>query len=425
MDFLPAVSFELAQATKDVGSADVMVAISAYNNESTISNVMKKVAEGLSSFFGDMKSVLLVCEGGSLDETKNVARRTDIGLTVNKIVGTYRGESGKGNALRAVFQSALDLGVKGCAVIDADIRSITPEWVNNLLDPVMHDEYGFVTPAYERYKYDGTITNTIVYPLITALYGKKIRQPIGGDFGLSRKFIEYLAKQEVWDNFVGQFGIDAWLTISAITSGAKICQAKLGAKVHNAKDPAFTLGLMYLHVLSTIFRSMGKFEDFWQGVRGAEDVEVKGTALPWEPEPIPISVTKLVEEFTMGMAHFSPLYRELLSKDTYSRLEHIANSASCSPDEYCDFRIPADLWARSLYDLSIVFNCWEGDTHKLIDLSSPLYYGEVATFANRTQDQSSEEVEEVVEDIQDAFENQKVYLMDRWKECKAGKSRLV
>jgi glucosylglycerate synthase len=420
MDMRPAVSGELARAVAEIGSADVLVAVPAYNNELTVAQVMRVAAEGLSTFFADRKCVLFVVEGGSLDETKNVATMTDIGLTVSKIVGTYRGSSGKGNALRAVFQAALDLGVQGCALIDGDNRAITADWVNNLLTPIVREDYDYVTPCYKRYKYDGTITNLIVYPLVTSLYGKKLRQPIGGDFGLSRGFIEELAKQDVWDNFVGQFGIDVWMTITAITAGVKICQASLGAKIHGAKDPAFSLGPMYLHVISTVFRSMNKFSDVWPEISSVVDVPVKGTSLPWDPEPIPISVTRLVEEFNLGMAHFSSLYREILSEDTFKRLEQISRSEVCLPEGYCDFHMPPDLWARVVYDLAVMYNCWTGNTHKLIDLSSPLYFGQVASIANRTQDLSYDEAEMVVDDILQSFVNEKIYFRSRWGEMGAG-----
>ena len=421
MDMLPAVSGEIARAVAEIGSADVLVAIPAYNNEVTISHVMKVAAEGLSTFFADRKCVLFVCEGGSLDETKNVAIMTDVGLTVSKMVGTYRGSSGKGNALRAVFQVARELGVTGCALIDGDNRSITPDWVNNMLTPIVREGCDYVTPFYKRYKYDGTITNLIVYPLVTALYGQKLRQPIGGDFGLSGGFIELLAKQDVWDTFVGQFGIDVWMAITAITSGVKICQANLGAKVHGAKDPAFSLGPMYLHVISTVFRSMNKFADTWPSVHAVADVPVKGTSLAWDPEPIPISVTRLVEEFNLGMAHFTPIYREILSDDTFRRLEQIAGSEVCMPEGYCDFNMQPDLWARVVYDIALMFNCWKGNTHKLIDLSSPLYFGQVASMANRTQGLDHEQAEMVVDDVLRAFVNEKVYFEQRWKEMGAGK----
>lgn len=422
MDLEPAVSPEIKSRINDLGRADVMVAVPSYNNESTISGVMKTIAEGLSTFFGDAKSVVFVCEGGSLDETKRVARLTDIGLTVDKMVGTYRGSPGKGNALRAVFKAALDLDVKALAMIDADTRSITPDWVNHLLSPVVRDDYDYVTPQYRRYKYDGTITNVIVHPMVSAVYGKKLRQPIGGDFGFSRRFLEVIAGQQVWDPFVGQFGIDIWMTITAIVRGARICQANLGAKVHDAKDPAFSLGPMYMQVLSTLFRSMAYFENYWTGISQVDEVEVKGTPVPWEPEPIPISVTRLIEEFNMGMKHFASLYREILGDESFRRLEHVACSDHCTPAGYSNFYLPPDLWARIVYDLAVIFNCWKGNTHKLIDLSSPLYFGKVASIANRIMDLDYVETEKVINDNLRAFENEKTYLVDRWREMGAGRN---
>ncbi len=46
-------------------------------------------------------------------------------------------------------------------------------------------EYTHIAPYYHRHKYDGTITNGIIYPMTRTLYGKSVRQPIGGEFGFS------------------------------------------------------------------------------------------------------------------------------------------------------------------------------------------------------------------------------------------------
>jgi hypothetical protein len=43
----------------------------------------------------------------------------------------------------------------------------------------------YIAPYYLRHKYDGTITNGIIYPMTRTLYGKSVRQPIGGEFGFS------------------------------------------------------------------------------------------------------------------------------------------------------------------------------------------------------------------------------------------------
>ena len=96
-------------------------------------------------------------------------------------------------------------------MVDSDLRSITPEWIELLLAPVLRDRCDFVAPLYLRHKYDGTITNSIVYPLTRSLYGKEVRQPIGGDFGFSGRLAVALSLE-------ARLGHRRWRA-SASTSG--------------------------------------------------------------------------------------------------------------------------------------------------------------------------------------------------------------
>ncbi len=69
-----------------------------------------------------------------------------------------------------------------------------------------------MAPYYHRHKFDGTITNNVVYPLTRALYGQQVRQPIGGDFGVSRALVRHYLGLPVWDTDVARYGIDIWMT---------------------------------------------------------------------------------------------------------------------------------------------------------------------------------------------------------------------
>jgi len=55
--------------------------------------------------------------------------------------------------------------------------------------------------------------------------------------------------QEVWETDVARYGIDIWMTTNAIIQDFKICQANLGVKIHDVKDPAKHLGPMFRQVL--------------------------------------------------------------------------------------------------------------------------------------------------------------------------------
>ena len=99
----------------------------------------------------------------------------------------------------------MELSAKAVIVVDADLRSITPLWIRNLGEPLF-DEYHFVSPLYVRHKYDGMITNNVAYPLTRALYGRRVRQPIGGDYGFSGELARIYAEGDAWDDSVG----DVW-----------------------------------------------------------------------------------------------------------------------------------------------------------------------------------------------------------------------
>src|SRR5207247_10004816 len=121
------------------------------------------------------------------------------------------------------------------------------------------------TPLYARHKHDGTITNSVAYPLTRALHGLLGRQPIGAEFGLGADLARAYLEQPVWDTDVARFGIDIFMTTTAIARGARVAQAFLGAKGHDPKDPAADLGPMFT-------QAGGRPLRLGAGVRGAGGV---------------------------------------------------------------------------------------------------------------------------------------------------------
>ena len=179
-------------ALQRIQTADIVIGIPSFNNVRTISHVVRAAQAGLAKYFPQFPAVIVNSDGGSTDGTREAVLSTQLDdarllllstpmLPVHRLSFPYHGIPGKGSAFRMIFAIAQRLGAKACAVIDSDLRSITPEWIDLLLRPVLYAGYDFVAPYYHRHKYDGTITNSIVYPLTRALYGAQVRQPIGGD----------------------------------------------------------------------------------------------------------------------------------------------------------------------------------------------------------------------------------------------------
>jgi hypothetical protein len=397
-----------AKRIEEIDSADILVGVPCYNNESTIAHVIQMITHGLSKHYREKRSVIFIADGGSTDDTREAAKEFQIKPWQEKVVSIYRGPAGKGTALRSVFEAANRLEVSVCAMVDSDLRSITADWVKYLLDPVLEKGYQFVAPVYMRHKYDGTITNNIVYNLTRALYGKRIRQPIGGDFAISWDVAKFYAEQDVWLTDVARFGIDIWMTTSAITQGFRICQSNLGVKIHDVKDPGQHLGPMFRQVLSALFSLMERHESFWKGIKGSKPLETFGFEGASEPEPVKVNLDLLIELFKTGYQQLSSLWREIFDESSFRQISETA----CMDAK--DFHLPTESWVKILYELAATYRLWTVNRDKLVDMMTPLYYARVASFVRQSRDMSSREAEKLVEEQAVRFEEQKDYLIKIW-----------
>jgi len=409
-----------------IGNADLMVGIPSFDNAETIGYVVRATTAGMVQYFPEMKPILVNSDGGSPDNTPRVAVTTESPDYLEKIIlvspkhklqritFTYQGTSGKGTAVRALFEVARELKVKAMVMVDSDLRSIVPEWVELLAGPILKGGYDFVTPLYARYKYDGTITNNISYPLTRALYGTRIRQPIGGDFGVSGDLVSRYMELDTFDELTARFGIDVWMTHSAINEGFAVCQARLGAKIHDAKDPAGDLGPMFRQVVGTLFKLAGRYEDRWMRVKGSHTIPEYGFERVVAPEEVTVNHAKLIDNFEQARLTQHDAWAEMLSDEQLERVMGLGLDGQPS-----DFRFSAELWIRCLYDALVAFHAPGADRERLLAALTPLYFGRTAGFISDTLDMTTDQAERVIDDQARQFEELKPYLVARWQEMRA------
>ncbi len=410
MTYFTALRRYTGKRIEEIDKADILVGIPCYNNEKTISHVIQMVTHGLDKYYRDYRNVIFVADGGSTDDTRETAQEFQVKPWQEKVVSIYRGPAGKGTALRSVFEAARSLQVRACAVVDADLRSITSDWIQYLLDPVINRGFQFVAPVYLRHKYDATITNNIVYNLTRALYGKRIRQPIGGDFAFSSEVAKFYTEQDVWETDVARYGIDIWMTTTAITQNFKLCQSNLGVKIHDAKDPAQHLGPMFRQVVYILFALMERLESYWKPIQGSQPVETFGHKNSIEPEAIRVDLEGVIEKFKVGYGHFSSLWKEIFCAECFAEIQKASELGTK------DFRISTPVWVQILYELAATFHAWKRNRFKIIEVVTPLYYARVASFIRETWEMTSEAAEAVVEEQAVQFETDKDYLLKVWDE---------
>lgn len=393
-----------------LGYTDIVIGIPSYYSGESITHVIKTIINGIEQYYPHLKALIVISDGGSTDDTRDLARMVDPkSYNIESIVTIYRGLPGKGTGLRAVFEVASFLKARAVAVFDSDLLSITPEWVRNVLEPVFHG-YDYVAPNYNRYKFDGTITNTLAYNLTRALYGQQIRQPIGGDFGISPALVKHYLDQDVWDSDVAKFGIDIWMTTSAIVGGFRLCQAKLGVKLHDRKDPASDLGPMLRQVVGTTFQLMDKYEDYWLKIRGSVEVPTLGEFVDQKVDPFDINQSNLIQYFKVGMSNFGSVWKNIIEEQDFKIVHDLARIKNGE-----QFSMPIDTWVRIVYRYAGAFHATPRQRFKVLDTLTPLYYGRVGSLVNELKDKTQQEAELHFEEQALAFERMKDYLIEIWE----------
>jgi hypothetical protein len=270
------------------------------------------------------------------------------------------------------------------------------------------------------------------------LYGLRIRQPIGGDFGVSGDLVRHYLEAGDWTSDVSKFGIDIWMTTTALTGGFAVCQARLGAKVHDPKDPGADLGPMFRQVVTTILRLAVVHADRWKSVKGSHDVPAYGFERVADPPPLEVNVLRLLSEFHAGSLTMAAAWRSMLSSDTAERVLELAAEAGSVAEEArrrleldvpgavtpttsamteasAAFRFPDDVWAHVIYDLIATARRDPAALDGYVAALVPVYFGRVASFVIEARDLPTERAEDGVERQAREFEHLKPYLLERWR----------
>jgi glycosyltransferase involved in cell wall biosynthesis len=401
-----------------ITSAEIVVGIPSYNEADSIAGPVEVATEGLKKYFPNQSAVIVNVDNHSADGTKEAFFNAP--STVPRIyVSTAEGVTGKGRNVHNLLEVAVELRADVILTLDADLTSVTPAWIRHLAEPIL-DGYDYVVPIYTRHKYDGTITKNIAYPMSRTLYGLRVRQPIGGDFGISNRLARCLLVEKTWSEDVSHFGIDIWMTTIAICRRFNVCQTFMGSpKIHRPKDPASDLGPMFSQVVGTIFQLMTDFEFLWKDSSGGQLRRRENRSKPGilygfgsgqshDPPEVKVSRDLLHESFLKGSKEHGEIWKEVLSRKSWEVVKG-AEQLSCQK-----FYYPSTVWAHILFDFAVAYQSQVYDPNQLMSALVPFYHSRTLSFVNKAENMDMEGAERYLEDINLVFEEGKEYLIERW-----------
>ncbi len=133
MRFSTALRQHVRNKIEQMDHADIVGGVPSFSSAQSIENVLKMIFKGIKRHYPDHRAFIVVSDGGSTDDTREVARLVDPkSYNIDSIVTIYRGLPGKGSGLRAVLEIAAFLKARAVAFFDSALMSITPEWIKSL-----------------------------------------------------------------------------------------------------------------------------------------------------------------------------------------------------------------------------------------------------------------------------------------------------
>ena len=414
------LSHEVFQKIRRECEADILIGIPTYNNAWTIGNVLQAVRTGLAHYFPDQKAVILESDASSTDGTVEIVRNSVTRrLPVYIVRHRERTEPAdpdplhsipsRAAALRAIFETAVELGVRACLVLDADLISISPAWIERLVMPVINDRCDYVSPLYQRNKCDSMITSMLLYPLARALYGKRIRQPIGGNFCVSGRLAKFYLRKRRAETDNEAECLDHRLVIEAITNNFKMAQAVLGPRIRNNRS-ASEVHAVLPRILRAAFDLTESGHQSWKSVRGSAAVPVFGIDSDTDPRQMQVEVDDMLRVFRQGVRDLKDIWLTVLGELDYGLLEYLAFRSEGR------FTITSTLWARMVYDYAIAYHQRKLSAGHLLKSFTPLYLGKAVSHLQEVQDKGHRGTEDEIERICVAFEEGKDHLIRNWKE---------
>lgn len=409
------LSDDFLRQLMNVGAVDLVVAVPTHNDSKIVGQVVQALRIGLLKHFPRDRAVLINTDAGSRDDSPQAVFEAamaslpaDAGLqslrTFHAVNVSYGDDANTPSALPLLMAAADLLQARACAVVSPS-EHVEPDWVERLLRPIYTDDFAFAAPLYRRHKFDGLLIKMLLYPMVRAVYGKRIREPYATDFSFSGRLGAELLAGDSWVPEPGDMSQELWLSTSAIAAQYPACEVFLGGK---AAEKSSDLVEVMRQTVGTLFASLDANQERWQTVQGSEPVPVIGGNEEITTEPLRVNRKRLYEMFHAGVSELQPVLGTILTAKTLADLTACAGRAEeqpCFPDE---------LWARAVYEFAASYHKAVISRDHIIQALVPLYRGKVYEFLTQNRQATAEETEARLEALCATFERLKSYLLQIW-----------
>jgi hypothetical protein len=406
---------DFLRALVGVGQVDLLVGLPTFNNAATVKPIAQAVHVALARHFPRLRTLLLNSDGGSTDGTPDIVHgvshhttgepgTSQTLRTIHRVTTSHPGALGKGRALRGIFAAADLTSARAVAVVDPDITSITPEWIERLVRPVLDQGFDYVAPVYARAMFEGPLVSHIVRPVFDAAYGVDLREPVGGEFGCSGRFAAHCVKQPVWELDLTRFGVDIWLAGEAVSKHFRAAQTMLGPRTPMRAASRLGLEELITHVIGALFTCLDMHAPYWTAAPAHRVLPLFGVPVTAvAPSPDAPDTNGLDQR----LRDVRPVLLQCLSPESVAALE----------SSMTDGRpvIGDALWARLLGEMAATHAHGRVAREQLLGAIVPIYLARVASFREAHQASDAATVDAALESMRASCAAQRDYCIAQWK----------
>jgi glucosylglycerate synthase len=319
----------------------------------------------------------------------------------------YHGQPGRARAIHALLREARAQGSGACIVVDRRSTASAAAWLDGFVQALVDEKLDFVAPVYTLHPFARALVHGIIYPVFRALYGARLRYPLGAHFACSSHFIETVLENPIWDSDRGQIGIDLWLSAAAASGGFRVGQSIVpSAAIEDRRD--VDLSTTIAQVIGVLFADMEQHVRIWQRVRGSRAVAQFGKPMPVS-SPREVDVASFADSFRLGYRDLQDVWTEVLPPLAHLQWRRLAAAPLDA------FRVDDALWARTIYDFAMGYRLRVIARDHLLRSLTPLYLAWLASFVLELRNAPAGAAEDRLERLCLAFEAEKPYLVSQWR----------
>jgi len=395
---------EIKKQCNEIGPIDIMVGVLCKDVETTVLNVLNVINEGLYRYFPDYNKAIVVSCAESTDQTDEAISLFQPYNSIHKIVTNDIISAGKGSGVMTIFEIAHETQAKSVVLVDGDLLSVKPGWIQTMANPIIYGRADLTVPYYIRDKNDGVITNNLVYPFTRALYGIDIRQPIAGEYAISKNLYELLRNHP---GFPPDFGVDIFILTVAAAEGFYVKEGLYSLKIHESTthylEPEKFLIPMFRKVTGAMFELAKYYEEYWRSHPTRWKTRYYRECFSQKPIPVRVNIEEMNKNFREEFSSSKNTMKQFLSEEIISDLIQIVEN---------DEKFDSELWAEIVYNYAASWKtvATDSDKYLLLDSLKTLWIGRFVSYAEEVKDMDINEAEIVIQKQAEIFEEKFNYL---------------